>query len=153
MPLLWVLPLGVYLLSFTVAFAARRGAAKAITQIAPLVLLFACFATFMDQHWPSVAVCAVAILNLFAISVALLGLVSYTVSRDELQRTVGRMQTQAAEDLALFTERTVTAALETLTTDEATRAAMGATARVRASQLSWRACAQAVLAALEDAAR
>ena len=39
--------------------------------------------------------------------VALLGLVSYTVSRDELQRTVGRMQTQAAEDLALFTERFV----------------------------------------------
>jgi signal transduction histidine kinase len=46
--------------------------------------------------------------------VALLGLVSYTVSRDELQRTVGRMQTQAAEDLALFTERTVTAAVESL---------------------------------------
>ncbi len=46
--------------------------------------------------------------------VALLGLVSYTVSRDELQRTVGRMQTQAAEDLALFTERTVTASLDSL---------------------------------------
>jgi signal transduction histidine kinase len=46
--------------------------------------------------------------------VALLGLVSYTVSRDELQRTVGRMQTQAAEDLALFTERTVTSSLENL---------------------------------------
>ena len=71
MPLLWVLPLGAYLLSFTVAFAARRWAAKAITQIAPLILLFACFATFMDQHWPSAVVCAVAIINLFAISVAL----------------------------------------------------------------------------------
>jgi two-component system, NtrC family, sensor kinase len=46
--------------------------------------------------------------------VALLGLVSYTVSRDELQRTVGRMQTQAAEDLALFVERTVTSSLENL---------------------------------------
>ncbi len=46
--------------------------------------------------------------------VALLGLVSYTVSRNELQRTVGRMQTQGAEDLALFTERTVTASLENL---------------------------------------
>ena len=46
--------------------------------------------------------------------VALLGLVSYTVSRNELQRTVGRMQTQAAEDLALFTERTVTSSLENL---------------------------------------
>jgi signal transduction histidine kinase len=47
--------------------------------------------------------------------VALLGLVSYTVSRDELQRTVGRMQQQAAEDLALFTERTVSSSLESLT--------------------------------------
>jgi signal transduction histidine kinase len=46
--------------------------------------------------------------------VALLGLVSYRVSRDELQRTVGRMQTQAAEDLALFTERTLTASIENL---------------------------------------
>jgi two-component system NtrC family sensor kinase len=46
--------------------------------------------------------------------IALFGLVSYTVSRDELQRTVGRMQTQAAEDLALFTERTVTSSLENL---------------------------------------
>ena len=46
--------------------------------------------------------------------VALLGLVSYVVSRDELRQTVGRMQTQAAEDLALFTERTVTASIENL---------------------------------------
>ncbi|HET7824760.1 MAG TPA: ATP-binding protein [Anaeromyxobacter sp.] len=46
--------------------------------------------------------------------IALFGLVSYVVSRDELQRTVGRMQTQAAEDLALFTERTVTSSLDNL---------------------------------------
>jgi two-component system, NtrC family, sensor kinase len=46
--------------------------------------------------------------------IALFGLVSYTVSRDELQRTVGRMQTQAAEDLALFAERTLTSSLENL---------------------------------------
>jgi two-component system NtrC family sensor kinase len=46
--------------------------------------------------------------------VALLGLVSYTVSRDELQRTVGRMQTQAAEDLALFTDRFVSTSVESL---------------------------------------
>jgi two-component system NtrC family sensor kinase len=48
------------------------------------------------------------------VPVALLGLVSYAVSRDELRQTVGRMQQQAAEDLALFTERTVTASLENL---------------------------------------
>jgi two-component system NtrC family sensor kinase len=57
---------------------------------------------------------ALVMLAVGVLPVALLGLVSYTVSRDELQRTVGRMQTQAAEDLALFTERTVTAALESL---------------------------------------
>ncbi|HVI94019.1 MAG TPA: ATP-binding protein [Anaeromyxobacter sp.] len=46
--------------------------------------------------------------------VALLGLLSFRVSRDELQRTVGRMQEQSAEDLALFTERFVSGALENL---------------------------------------
>jgi two-component system NtrC family sensor kinase len=46
--------------------------------------------------------------------VALLGLVSYRVSRDELQRTIGRMQEQSAEDFALFTEKNVTGALENL---------------------------------------
>src|SRR3546814_17620238 len=34
MPLLWALPLGLYLLSFTVAFAARRGLADFITLVA-----------------------------------------------------------------------------------------------------------------------
>jgi two-component system, NtrC family, sensor kinase len=56
-------------------------------------------------------------LVLFAVGVlplALLGWVSYTVSRDELQRTVGRMQTQAAEDLALFTQRSVDNSVEAL---------------------------------------
>ena len=57
---------------------------------------------------------AVTLIAVGVLPVTLLGLVSYTVSRDELQRTVGRMQTQAAEDLALFTERTVSAAVESL---------------------------------------
>jgi signal transduction histidine kinase len=48
------------------------------------------------------------------VPVVLLGLVSYAVSRDELRRTVGRMQAQAAEDLALFAERTVAAHVEAL---------------------------------------
>lgn len=40
-PLLWVLPLGLYLLSFTVAFAANREIADLLTRIAPItVLLF-----------------------------------------------------------------------------------------------------------------
>jgi SAM-dependent methyltransferase len=38
-PLLWVVPLGLYLLSFVIAFAARRSASHLFTAIAPLVLL------------------------------------------------------------------------------------------------------------------
>jgi SAM-dependent methyltransferase len=41
MPLLWALPLGLYLLSFVIAFATRRGAATFITQISPLIVLIA----------------------------------------------------------------------------------------------------------------
>jgi spermidine synthase len=39
MPLLWVLPLGLYLLSFTIAFATKRGPADLLTRIAPVVIL------------------------------------------------------------------------------------------------------------------
>jgi hypothetical protein len=41
MPLLWALPLGLYLLSFVIAFAARRGFADFITMVAPLIILIA----------------------------------------------------------------------------------------------------------------
>lgn len=40
-PLLWVLPLALYLLSFVIAFAHRRGAADLIVNVAPLFLLVA----------------------------------------------------------------------------------------------------------------
>jgi len=39
MPLLWVLPLGLYLLSFSVAFAANRDTADLLTRIAPITIL------------------------------------------------------------------------------------------------------------------
>jgi hypothetical protein len=39
MPLLWVVPLGLYLLSFSIAFAEKRGLANAILAITPLVLM------------------------------------------------------------------------------------------------------------------
>ncbi len=39
MPLLWVVPLGLYLLTFTVAFAANRWLADLITHIAPVTIL------------------------------------------------------------------------------------------------------------------
>ncbi|MGZ8998690.1 MAG: spermidine synthase, partial [Allosphingosinicella sp.] len=41
MPLLWALPLGLYLLSFVIAFAARRGPAAFVTALAPLIILIA----------------------------------------------------------------------------------------------------------------
>lgn len=39
MPLLWVVPLGLYLISFSIAFADRRGVADFIVRIAPLIVL------------------------------------------------------------------------------------------------------------------
>ena len=39
MPLLWVIPLGLYLLSFTIAFAANRDVADLLTRIAPVTIL------------------------------------------------------------------------------------------------------------------
>ena len=41
MPLLWVIPLGLYLLSFTVAFSDNRRASAMVTKIAPLMVLVA----------------------------------------------------------------------------------------------------------------
>lgn len=38
-PMLWVLPLGLYLLSFTIAFAARRTVAVLLTRFAPVTIL------------------------------------------------------------------------------------------------------------------
>nr|MBA4771366.1 fused MFS/spermidine synthase [Sphingobium sp.] len=53
MPMLWVLPLGLYLLSFSVAFATRRGGADLCVLIAPLILLIgACIAFTGGVHFP-----------------------------------------------------------------------------------------------------
>jgi hypothetical protein len=73
MPLLWVLPLGAYLLSFTVAFAANRRIANSMIRLAPLVLILACFGVFFrtSSLLLVLAFGGVAILNLFAVSVAL----------------------------------------------------------------------------------
>jgi hypothetical protein len=40
-PLLWALPLGLYLLSFVFAFANRRGPTEFVSQVAPLIILIA----------------------------------------------------------------------------------------------------------------
>ncbi len=48
MPLLWVLPLGLYLLSFTVAFARGRRFADLMRDIAPLFILGSAMGIFAD---------------------------------------------------------------------------------------------------------
>lgn len=70
MPLLWVVPLGLYLLSFTVAFATNRRPARLISMIAPVALLLAAGGSFMQASW-WLFVMSAAILSLFAVSVAL----------------------------------------------------------------------------------
>jgi hypothetical protein len=71
MPLLWVLPLGLYLLSFSAAFATRRGVADLCSLIAPIILLIgACIAFTGTIHFPLfVALGILAVL--FVVSTAL----------------------------------------------------------------------------------
>jgi hypothetical protein len=53
MPLLWIVPLDLYLLSFSLAFAAGRGGADFCVSIAPLILLIgACIAFTGGVHFP-----------------------------------------------------------------------------------------------------
>ena len=70
-PLLWVLPLGLYLLSFTVAFAAQRGLADAITRYAPItILVFGGMMIGGHHQFPLLSALA-ALMLLFAVSVTL----------------------------------------------------------------------------------
>jgi spermidine synthase len=69
--LLWVMPLGLYLLSFSVAFAANRGLATALRRLAPLVLLMAAASAFVDTvGWPF-TFAALTLAGLFVIATAL----------------------------------------------------------------------------------
>lgn len=73
MPLLWVLPLGLYLLSFVIAFATRRRAAELITLVAPLVLLVAGGLAFTDGTRNPFFSATLGLLLLFVVAVALHG--------------------------------------------------------------------------------
>lgn len=73
MPLLWVIPLGLYLLSFTIAFSARRSAAEAIARLAPVVLLVAAVGIFFESKAMTLVFGLMALVNLFTISVTLHG--------------------------------------------------------------------------------
>lgn len=70
-PLLWVLPLGLYLLSFVVAFASRRGVADFITLLAPLIILIAGGLAFARATGNPFFAATLGLLLLFAVAVAL----------------------------------------------------------------------------------
>jgi spermidine synthase len=71
MPLLWVVPLGLYLLSFSVAFSADRRLADLFKRIAPITLLIAACGVFIEATFLPLVFAIAAILNLFAVSVFL----------------------------------------------------------------------------------
>jgi len=70
MPLMWVVPLGLYLLSFSVAFASDRRLARWIGKLAPFALLIAAGGLFLPANmWLAGALAAIA--SLFTVAVAL----------------------------------------------------------------------------------
>jgi hypothetical protein len=71
MPLLWALPLGLYLLSFVIAFASRRGFADFVTLIAPLVILIAGGLAFSGGTTNPLFGAGLGLLLLFTVAVAL----------------------------------------------------------------------------------
>jgi SAM-dependent methyltransferase len=71
MPLLWVVPLGLYLLSFVIAFANKRRAADFITQFAPLIILIGGGFAFMEGSRNQMMVAGIGLILLFTIAVAL----------------------------------------------------------------------------------
>ncbi|MCK9540542.1 MAG: fused MFS/spermidine synthase [Novosphingobium sp.] len=71
MPLLWVIPLGLYLLSMVAAFADRRAPARAITALAPLVMLAGGGMAMVSRHSTTLAQVAVTVVLLFVVCVAL----------------------------------------------------------------------------------
>lgn len=70
-PLIWVVPLGLYLLSFSVAFAERRWLADLLCQVAPItLLLFGGTVMVGRDDFPFLSA-AMALVLLFMVSVAL----------------------------------------------------------------------------------
>jgi SAM-dependent methyltransferase len=72
-PMLWVVPLGLYLLSFVVAFAQWRRPANFITQIAPVVILIAGGISFADGAQRPLFSATLGLSLLFVVGVALHG--------------------------------------------------------------------------------
>jgi len=71
MPMLWVIPLGVYLLSFSLAFAENRAPARIVSRAAPYVLLFAGAMAMVSQSIGGIGLLLGAVTLLFVVAVAL----------------------------------------------------------------------------------
>jgi hypothetical protein len=71
MPLLWVIPLGLYLLSFSIAFSERRTLADALTAAAPVVLAAGGALAMLGSAGTGMIAVAASLLMLFVVSVTL----------------------------------------------------------------------------------
>ncbi len=71
MPLLWVIPLGLYLLSFVIAFADDRRWARWFTNAAPIVVLFAGGLAMSSRGNQGLSLVFATVLLLFLVCVAL----------------------------------------------------------------------------------
>jgi SAM-dependent methyltransferase len=71
MPLLWVIPLGLYLLSFSVAFADNRLPARVVTQCTPSIVLLAAATAFAFAGNALIFSLLSTVLLLFSIAVSL----------------------------------------------------------------------------------
>src|SRR5690606_37392820 len=73
MPLLWVLPLGLYLLSFVIAFSTLDGLKQIFTAIAPAVLLIAGGQALLSTGGGTMLVALMSLVMLFVVATALHG--------------------------------------------------------------------------------
>ena len=71
MPLLWVIPLGLYLLSFVPAFADRRPFANAVTRVTPLLILLGGGFAMTARGTGSLSLALAGVVLLFAVAVTL----------------------------------------------------------------------------------
>ena len=71
MPLLWVIPLGFYLLSFVPAFSDRRSFANALTRVTPLLILLTGGFAMTSRGTGSLSLALAGVVLLFAVAVTL----------------------------------------------------------------------------------
>ncbi len=71
MPLLWVIPLGLYLLSFVFAFNARSALGHTLARVAPVVVLLAGGMAMVSQGSGGLTTAFATVLMLFVVAVAL----------------------------------------------------------------------------------